>query len=115
VARPERFELPTFWFVGKIRATRQPKATDYNKYKETQLSTLGLLSRFGWFCTLHRTRTEPAQSRLSGPAQVRQHLNERIHIRDRQRDTRRLECAHGVRALRGSCSANPQDGHDGLT
>ena len=37
VARPERFELPTFWFVGGFRTTRQH--TQYNKSQRNQRRT----------------------------------------------------------------------------
>ena len=44
VARPERFELPTFWFVGGICDTRQH--TPYNKNQRTQRKSR---SAFVWF------------------------------------------------------------------
>jgi hypothetical protein len=42
--RPERFELPTFWFVGGLRTTQQPKATDSNQRNQQKAP-----SAFGWF------------------------------------------------------------------
>jgi len=36
MARPERFELPTFWFVGGFCATRQPKPAYKNQQNQRE-------------------------------------------------------------------------------
>ena len=48
MVRPERFELPTFWFVANFHATRQIKPdrislkTFEENFSETALGDLGL-------------------------------------------------------------------------
>src|SRR5271157_2033781 len=44
MVRPERFELPTFWFVGGIRTPR--RATTTGKYQENQRIVLLFVGSF---------------------------------------------------------------------
>ncbi len=47
IGRPERFELPTFWFVAELRPyTQQHQPIKPNKTIENAAAAL---SRFGWF------------------------------------------------------------------
>jgi len=50
LARPGGLELPTFWFVGGNRATRQPTAT----YKD-QRNQRKAAKAFGWFRLVYDT------------------------------------------------------------
>src|SRR5215468_8370469 len=57
VARPERFELPAFWFVGGFRPLQQTTASD--KGQENQQKAL---AAFGW----RRTVLYPVHGHLHG-------------------------------------------------
>ena len=87
--RPERFELPAFWFAGESQALQQTTAA--NKSQRNQQKAL---AAFGW----RRTLLYPAHGQIHGQFRRRE-LN---HLPEINAGRGCDERAHGAHDIRGA-------------